>query len=147
MTDRTVSYIYTIIKRIKLLISLLQSSKFTPTQRAVLTAIKYRKMSQLNASRFTDPAAYDYAFLLSGVNMNVFNPGDRQNAEMMTTTTTCSSGESSYNILCNDGGLNGITTETWDCCSLEEIQDYTALSLSNCEDDTGNPCQCYYVAI
>jgi hypothetical protein len=46
MTDRTVSHICTIIKRIKLLISLLQSSKFTPTQRAVLTAIKYKKMLQ-----------------------------------------------------------------------------------------------------
>ena len=146
MTDRTVSYICTIIKRIKLLISLLQSSKFTPTQRAVLTAIKYKKMSQLNASRKLDKHAYDYAFLLSGVNMNFFNPGDRQQAEMMTTTTTCSSGESSYNIVCNDGGPNGITTETWDCCSVEEIKNYTTLAQSNCENG-GNPCQCYYVAI
>jgi hypothetical protein len=93
-----------------------------------------------------DKQAYDYAFLLSDVNMNFFNQGDRQQAEMMTTTTTCSSGESSYNIVCNDGVPNGITTETWDCCSLEEIKYYTTLAVSNCEKG-GNQCQCYYDAI
>jgi hypothetical protein len=133
MKDHTVSLNCTLLREINRISNILQSPKLTDKQRNTLTGYKNSKMSQLQSSKKLDPEAFAYSVsLFSPVFLGYLASEDRQNAEMMTSTTTCPSGESSYYITCScpapcmGGGCESVcaTNET-DASSICEIDLYS----------------------